>query len=189
MVNLREKGKIPRNEWPRILSKYASGESIAQIGRDYGCTAPAIRYIIKRVGMLKGDGGGEGPLSERKILPSPTSRRPTSRSMALSRQKNGPASAAPPHIATAAESGTGEGLLGPELRARVTGDVVSVLAALDRAVLEGSIDSLTALQEAVDSLMRSAARTRIDLGRILNGDAAAEFGQSGLAHENRHRRA
>jgi hypothetical protein len=186
MVNLREKGKIPRNEWPRILSKYASGESVAQIGRDYGCTAPAIRYIIKRVGMLKGDGGGEGPLSERKILPSPTSRSPTSRSMAPSRQKNGAASATPPHVA---ESGTSGGLLGPELRARVTGDVVSVLAALDRAVLEGSIDSLTALQEAVDNLMRSAARTRIDLGRILNGDAAVEFGQSGPALENRHRRA
>jgi hypothetical protein len=186
MVNLREKGKIPRNEWPRILSKYASGESVAQIGRDYGCTAPAIRYIIKRVGMLKGDGGGEGPLSERKILPSPTSRSPASRSMALSRQKNGAASTAPPHVA---ESGTSGGLLGPELRARVTGDVVSVLAALDRAVLEGSIDSLTALQDAVDSLMRSAARTRIDLGRILSGDAAAEFGQSGPALENRHRRA
>lgn len=183
MANLREKGKIPRNEWPRILAKYASGESVAQIGRDYGCTAPAIRYIIKRVGVLKGDSGGEGPSSERKISPTPTSRSPTSRSTTLSRQGNG----SPPHVA--AESGTRASLLGPELRARVTGDVVSVLAALDRAVLEGSTDSLTALREAVDSLMRSAARTRIDLGRILNGDEAAEFGQSRPAIENRHRRA
>jgi hypothetical protein len=185
MANLREKGKIPRNEWPRILAKYASGESVAQIGRDYGCTAPAIRYIIKRVGVLKRDGGGGGTPSERKILPAATSRNSTSRSAALARQANG--SAAPPH--GAAEDGRPASLLGPELRARVTGDVVSVLAALDRAVLEGSIDSLTALQEAVDSLMRSAARTRIDIGRILDGDESAEFGQSRPAIENRHRRA
>jgi hypothetical protein len=178
MVNLREKGKIPRTEWPRILSKYASGESVAQIGRDYGCTAPAIRYIIKRVGALRGD-GGDGPSSERKVPPAPTSR------TALGRQRNVP----PPHVAAAAGNGAGASLLGPELRARVTGDVVSVLAALDRAVLEGSVDSLTALREAVDSLMRSAARTRMDLGRILDGDEAAEFGQSRAALENHHRRA
>jgi hypothetical protein len=187
MVNLRQKGKIPRNEWPRIMSKYAAGESIAQIGRDYGCTAPAIRYIVKRVEMLKGD--GEGPLPEGKNSPSSTSRSPATRSVARDRQKIRPGSAAPSYFATAAQSGTSGGLLGPELRARVTGDVVSVLAALDRAVLEGSIDSLTTLQEAVDSLMRSAARTCIDLGRILNSDARAEFGQSSHARENRRRRA
>jgi len=188
MANLREKGKIPRNEWPQILSKYASGESIAQIGRDYGCTAPAIRYIIKRAGILKGDGGGDGPSSERKTSQSPSSRPRTSRSISRSPQRNRPSPAAP-HVVTAAEDGTGEGLLGPELRARVTGDVVSVLAALDRAVLEGSIDSLRALREAVDNLMRSAARTRIDLGRILDGDEVAEFEQSRGTSENRHRRA
>jgi hypothetical protein len=181
MVNLREKGKIPRTEWPRILSKYAGGESVAQIGRDYGCTAPAIRYIIKRVGALKGE-GGDGPSSERRVSPAPASR------TALGRQRNAPPSA-PPHVAAAAGHGAGASLLGPELRARVTGDVVSVLAALDRAVLEGSVDSLTALREAVDSLMRSAARTRMDLGRILDGDEAAEFGQSRPALENHHRRA
>jgi hypothetical protein len=188
MVNLREKGKIPRNEWPRILSKYDSGESIAQIGRDYGCTAPAIRYIIKRAGILKGDDGGSGPSSERKTSQPPASRPRPSRNISRSPQRNRPSSAAP-HVVTAAEDGTRVGLLGPELRARVTGDVVSVLAALDRAVLEGSIDSLTALRDAVDSLMRSAARTRIDLSRILNTDEVAEFEQSRGTPENRHRRA
>lgn len=187
MVNLREKGKISRNEWPRILSKYASGESIAQIGRDYGCTAPAIRYIIKRAGALKDDGGGDGP-SERKMSQSATSRLRTSRSISRGPQKARP-SPATPQVVTAAEDGTSAGLLGPELRGRVTGDVVSVLAALDRAVLEGSIDSLKALREAVDSLMRSAARTRIDLGRILEGDDVTEFERSRGTAENRHRRA
>lgn len=185
MVNLREKGKIPRNEWPKILSKYDNGESVAQIGRDYGCTAPAIRYIIKRVGKLKGASGGE-ELSGRKSSPAPTSRTPTARGTVLNRQENARSPAGTPHLATGAENSMSAGLLGPELRARVTGDVVSVLAALDRAVIEGSIDSLTALREAVDSLMRSAARTRIDLGRILNGEEPAGLGQ---ALENRHRRA
>ncbi len=44
-----QKVKIPQGEWPQILAKYA-GETIAQIGRDYGCTALAIRYIIRRSG-------------------------------------------------------------------------------------------------------------------------------------------
>jgi hypothetical protein len=188
MVNLREKGKIPRNEWPRILSKYASGESVAQIGRDYGCTAPAIRYIIKRVGTLKSQAANEAA-SERKVSPASTSRRAISRNIVLDRDANASLSTGSPQVATAAEIGANATLLGPELRARVTGDVVSVLAALDRAVLEGSVDSLMALREAVDSLMRSAARTRIDLGRILNGEEAAEFGHAAPALENRHRRA
>src|SRR5258707_15450560 len=85
MVNLRQKGKIPRNEWPRIISKYADGESIAQIGREYGCTAPAIRYIIKRAEMLKGE--GEGWLTEGKNSPSSTSRSPATRSVAVGHQR------------------------------------------------------------------------------------------------------
>jgi hypothetical protein len=185
MVNLREKGKISRKEWPRILSKYAGGETIAQIGRDYACTAPAIRYIIKRAGMLKRDGGGEEPVSKQKVLPSSAPRSKAS-SPASRRRK---AVAVPPQVSAAAEGRMGPSLLGPELRARVTADVVCVLAALDRAVLESSIDSLTALREAVDDLMRSAARMRMELGRIRTGDEAAELGRNHSPAENRHRRA
>lgn len=182
MANLREKGKIPRKEWPRILSRYAGNETIAQIARDYGCTAPAIRYIIKRAGMLKRDGGAEGPASKQKNLPSP----PPARSKASSRpnhQRN--AAAVPAHVSTTVGDGTGSRLLGPELCARVTGDVVSVLAALDRAVVESSIASLEVLVDAVDSLMRSAARMRIELGKIRTGDEAAARGRHHSTAENR----
>jgi len=55
----------------------------------------------------------------------------------------------------------------------VTGDTVSFLAALDYAALEGTLESLTVLQDAIDALMRSAARTRIEISRIVNRDEAA----------------
>jgi hypothetical protein len=184
MANPRTKGKIPHGEWPQILAKYAGGETIAQIGRDYGCTAPAIRYIIRRSGRLKGGGGDDGPSSGRKVLQPRPSRSSTSPSGGAARRLL-------PHRASADGRGTSASLLGTQLLTRVTGDVVSFLAALDHAVLEGSLESLAVLQDAIDALMRSAARTRIELGRILNRDEAASLRHGGAAqqHENPRRSA
>jgi hypothetical protein len=64
-------------------------------------------------------------------------------------------------------------VLGPELRQRVSGDVASFLVALDHAVLEGSLESVANLQEATDRLMRSTARTRLELEQLLNGQETA----------------
>jgi hypothetical protein len=179
MANPRTKGKIPHGEWPRILAKYAGGETIAQIGRDYGCTAPAIRYIIRRSASFTDGGGDKGPSSGRKVLQARPSRPPTSPSGGAARRSL-------PHRASADGCGARESLLGTQLVTRVTGDVVSFLAALDHAVLEGSLESLAVLQDAIDALMRSAARTRIELGRILNRDEAASLRHGGAAqqHEN-----
>src|SRR6185437_13928674 len=58
MSNPREKGKIPHSEWPEIHMRYGKGESLASIARDYRCTAPAIRYIVKRR-LPHGDRDGE----------------------------------------------------------------------------------------------------------------------------------
>src|SRR5260221_10302713 len=184
MANPRTKGKIPHGEWPQILAKYAGGETIAQIGRDYGCTAPAIRYIIRRSGRLKGGGGNAGPSSGRKVLQPRPSRRPTSPSGGAARRSL-------PHRVGADGRGTGASLLGTQLLTRVTGDTVSFLAALDHAILEGSHESLAVLQDAIDALMRSAARTRIELGRILNRAAAASLrhGRAAQQHENPRRSA
>jgi hypothetical protein len=173
MANPRAKGKIPHGEWPQILAKYAGGETIAQIGRDYGCTAPAIRYIIRRSGRLKG-GGDVGRSSGRKVLQSQPSRPATSPSGSAARPSSS-------HRASA--DGRGTSALGTQLLTRVTGDTVSFLAALDHAVLEGSLESLTVLQDAIDALMRSAARTRIELGRILNRDEAASRQHGGPAQQ------
>ena len=40
--------KIPQGEWNAIAARYAKGESIARIAQSYGCTPPAIHYILKR---------------------------------------------------------------------------------------------------------------------------------------------
>jgi hypothetical protein len=39
--------KIPKGEWTAIAVRYAQGESISAIARTYGCTPPAIHYILK----------------------------------------------------------------------------------------------------------------------------------------------
>lgn len=48
MGSRRQKGKIPPGEWPTIVARHRSGETLASIARDYGCTAPAIAYVVKR---------------------------------------------------------------------------------------------------------------------------------------------
>jgi predicted component of type VI protein secretion system len=40
--------KIPQGEWNAIAARYQNGESISKIARGYGCTPPAIHYILKR---------------------------------------------------------------------------------------------------------------------------------------------
>ena len=40
--------KIPQGEWNAIAARYQNGESISKIARSYGCTPPAIHYILKR---------------------------------------------------------------------------------------------------------------------------------------------
>src|SRR5689334_3961679 len=135
MGSTREKGKIPHSEWPRILARYKGGETIASIGRAYKCTAPAIRYIVKRSGMLKAESG----------------RPRKTQGTGLPRQVED--TALPPSMSSSRQ--TGKQILGEELRKRVSGDIASFLVALDQVVLEGSPRSLAILQEATDHLMRS----------------------------------
>jgi hypothetical protein len=40
--------KIPQGEWSAIAARYAKGESISRIAQTYGCTPPAIHYILKQ---------------------------------------------------------------------------------------------------------------------------------------------
>ncbi len=42
--------KIPQGDWNAIAARYQNGESISNIARGYGCTPPAIHYILKRSG-------------------------------------------------------------------------------------------------------------------------------------------
>jgi hypothetical protein len=42
--------KIPSGEWSAIAARHAKGESLSAIARSYGCTPPAIHYVLKRNG-------------------------------------------------------------------------------------------------------------------------------------------
>ena len=43
--------KIPQREWGAIAARHAQGESLSAIARSYGCTPPAIHYVLKRNGQ------------------------------------------------------------------------------------------------------------------------------------------
>src|SRR6516162_1755646 len=45
-----EMSKIPQGEWSAIAVRHAQGESLSAIARSYGCTPPAIHYVLKRNG-------------------------------------------------------------------------------------------------------------------------------------------
>lgn len=155
MASAREKGKIARSEWPKIIERYNKGESIAQIGRDYGCTAPAIRYIIKRTGNLKDQtvgvaaSGSVAAASHAKDHVWPEAI----------------ASDAPPKQSAGAAMDR-ERPIASALRRRVTGDIAGFLVALDQTVLDTSAETLAVLQDAADRLMRSTARVRLELERF-----------------------
>lgn len=170
MRNSREKGKIPVAERPRILARYAAGERLAQIARDYGCTPAAIRYIVNRSrlrpdhvvdsGAVRGDEAVQ-PLAR----PFTTAVRRREVPLASGRDAS-------------AGSSDRRRFLDPELHTRVTGDAVTFLAALDQTASDGSVESLEGLREAIDRLMRSAARTSLEVGRLLDsrGRAGAAAG-------------
>jgi transposase-like protein len=42
--------KIPQGEWSAIAARHERGESLSAIARSYGCTPPAIHYVLKRNG-------------------------------------------------------------------------------------------------------------------------------------------
>lgn len=43
-----KRGKIPQQDWPRIIERYEAGETLASIARTYDCSPPAISYILSR---------------------------------------------------------------------------------------------------------------------------------------------
>jgi transposase-like protein len=65
--------KIPQGEWNAIAARYAQGESISRIAQSYGCTPPAIHYILKRNRQRTGQ-----PLDGRPTLsPAPATTQAT----------------------------------------------------------------------------------------------------------------
>ena len=70
--------KIPQGEWSAIAARYEKGESISGIARGYGCTPPAIHYILKRHRqapatavrpLTRGQPAGGGSRADRRLRP------------------------------------------------------------------------------------------------------------------------
>jgi hypothetical protein len=171
MRNTREKGKIPITERPRILAKYAAGEKVAHIARDYGCTPAAIRYILNRSKKQS------ETVVDAAVTRGEETLHPAGRSPRLPLHRRDAPSASGRYAFSSSGQDT---FLDLELYARVTGDAVTFLAALDRTASEGSLASLEGLREAIERLMRSAARTSLEVGRLLDTGATARtaVGQS-----------
>jgi hypothetical protein len=145
MGGANEKGKIPRTEWSSIAARYGRGESLASIARAYGCTAPAIRYIVRRSSAAKGQ-------REAQRRPAGKSYEPMSGGNRLRSMTKGDPLA--PY--RSAE-------LSADLYQRITREISAFLVALDTALVEPSSTAHAMLHEAADRLMRAAARLRIAL--------------------------
>ena len=48
MERSSKRGKIPQQDWRAIIKRYEAGETLASIARTYGCSPPAISYILSR---------------------------------------------------------------------------------------------------------------------------------------------
>jgi hypothetical protein len=48
MEKSSKRGKIPQSDWPLIMARYDSGETLASIARTYDCSPPAISYVVSR---------------------------------------------------------------------------------------------------------------------------------------------
>lgn len=153
----RQKGKISHAEWPQIALRHEGGESFASIARSYGCTAPAIRYIVGR----RADLAGQSPRPGRS-----------------SRRGREPRAEVPPAVpAGGAAPGTNlalnpsKGDLGKqraidaELRDRLVNDIAAFIVALDTAGESDSVEARRALLDATDRLLRAGARARLELVR------------------------
>ena len=48
MEKAGKRGKIPQSDWPLIMARYDSGETLASIAKTYDCSPPAISYVVSR---------------------------------------------------------------------------------------------------------------------------------------------
>lgn len=165
MASKREKGKIAHAEWPAIVMRHQSGETLASIARSYDCTAPAIRYIVNREGR---GGKGRGAFSAASA---------TANAGRLAVEPvSGPPSAEPVQAMAGEEvdmsktpaPATGS-RIDRSLRERVNSDIAAFLVAFDAAFVSNSAGNRQALLDATDRLLRAGARTRIALERMAGG--------------------
>ena len=166
MEKSRQQRKIERAEWPAIAARHSGGESLASIARAYGCTAPAIRYIVERQrtaqhrdrkSAMRSKAGSlaEEP-SLHDPLPGARSGDPRSGEGSFPLEKN----RATTRPASAIQSG-----LSLSFRESIMVEVSAFLVAFDAVVRQLTDENLELLRTATDRLLRAAARVRIELER------------------------
>jgi hypothetical protein len=158
------KGKISRSEWPSILERHRAGEPLASIARSYGCTAPAVRYIVTR--GLSGDEQGSTPVpaAGETVRPSAPPLRRRSHASATDDARD-------PELSVVGNRQRREAapriVLDAALRERVNSAIAFFLTAFDGVIIEGTEESLGNLLTATDQLLRAGARTRIEVEKLL----------------------
>jgi len=148
--NPRLRGKIPHSEWPRIAERFASGESLTAIARSYDCTAPAIRYIVKR--QPRGSSSLEKNVVRKHVL-APASYHSNSATHG-------------DRVHTQPETRRPDAITSARLWTRVNHDIASFLAAMDDLMANESEANEIALLEAADRLLRASALTKVEIERL-----------------------
>lgn len=149
MANLRARGKIPHSEWPEIAGRVAAGETLAAVARSYRCTAPAIRYIVRRMPALRPSSDGEPGAGQ-------------GRGGATTPAVSPPISPLPSPVRG------GSAALNHALWSRVNVDIAVFLSAVDALMTNNTAANEQALLSATDQLLRATARTRLELEKAMS---------------------
>ncbi len=158
MANVRIRGKISREEWPKIAARFHNGETLTEIARSYHCTAPAIRYIVGRT-PVRGAKGRSVVTDKREkvavLVPSGVTKRPAQadamHSLDINRGRGGPSPASETR----------------DIWGRVNTDIATFLAAMDSLVSDDCDANYEVLLAATDRLLWASARTRLEVERVL----------------------
>jgi hypothetical protein len=189
--------KIPQGEWSAIAARYEKGESISEIARGYGCTPPAIHYILKRHRqapatavrpLTRGQpaAAAAAPIAAYAHDPTPPGR------IAGKSEHYTPSPVlvrAGPPLAAASSPPPGkpdQRPAGPpptpgldsELHTRAEAAIAMFRSSFDAALMEGSPGVRERLRQAAADLMRVAARTTIVLDRVTAGSERPDRGQN-----------
>src|SRR5487761_139063 len=157
MANPRTRGKIPHAEWPKIAQRFATGESLTVIAKDYQCTAPAIRYIVQRVSSADRAGSADREADRHRPAAAPRPSRP-GEPYSVRRQ---------PQAETTVASA---------IWSRVNSDITNFLAAVDALFAADTEQNRSALLGATDRLLRASARTRMELERTFSARLPSSHG-------------
>lgn len=158
-TNVRARGKIRHEEWPKISERFQRGDTLAEIARSYGCTAPAIRYILGRVVDAGTDQAVFRDTRAVGLLEHDAER-------SLSRAARPAPAPSTGHGDVAMSSG------GNEIWSRINTDIATFLAAMDALFGSESDKNYESLLRATDRLLWASARTRLELERVLTGRRA-----------------